>query len=79
MRNAQLASPAADNYGDIIFEKNVGEGSPLKIPRGQNALWTKGGLKYAPPIRQAAAVCEPRGEGPGGWGTGRRRGRPEPF
>ena len=31
--------------------RNVGQGSPLKIQRGQNALWTKGGLQYAPPIR----------------------------
>jgi general L-amino acid transport system substrate-binding protein len=38
------------NYGES-FEKNVGQGSPLKIQRGQNALWTKGGLQYAPPIR----------------------------
>ncbi|MFL5055895.1 MAG: amino acid ABC transporter substrate-binding protein [Microvirga sp.] len=38
------------NYGET-FEKNVGQGSPLKIQRGQNALWTKGGLQYAPPIR----------------------------
>jgi general L-amino acid transport system substrate-binding protein len=38
------------NYGES-FERNVGEGSPLKIKRGQNALWTKGGLQYAPPIR----------------------------
>jgi len=38
------------NYGES-FEKNVGEGSLLKIARGQNALWTKGGLQYAPPIR----------------------------
>ncbi|APF37805.1 amino acid ABC transporter substrate-binding protein [Chelatococcus daeguensis] len=38
------------NYGEI-FEKNVGEGSLLKIKRGLNALWTKGGLQYAPPIR----------------------------
>ena len=38
------------NYGEI-FERNVGEGSPLKIERGLNALWTKGGLQYAPPIR----------------------------
>ncbi|MEA2936492.1 MAG: ral L-amino acid transport system substrate-binding protein [Variibacter sp.] len=38
------------NYGEI-FEKNVGQGSPLKIARGQNGLWTKGGLQYAPPIR----------------------------
>ncbi len=38
------------NYGEI-FERNVGAGSPLKIGRGLNALWTKGGLQYAPPIR----------------------------
>jgi general L-amino acid transport system substrate-binding protein len=38
------------NYGEI-FEKNVGEGSRLKIKRGQNALWTKGGLQYGIPIR----------------------------
>ena len=38
------------NYGEI-FEKNVGQGSPLKIQRGLNALWTKGGLQYAPPVR----------------------------
>ena len=38
------------NYGEL-FEKNVGAGSPLKIARGLNALWTKGGLQYAPPIR----------------------------
>ena len=34
-----------------VFERNVGQGSPLKIARGLNALWTKGGLQYAPPIR----------------------------
>src|SRR6266550_1630454 len=38
------------NYGEV-FEKNVGQGSPLKIARGVNALWTKGGLQYAPPVR----------------------------
>ena len=38
------------NYGEV-FERNVGQGSPLKIPRGLNALWTKGGIQYAPPIR----------------------------
>lgn len=38
------------NYGES-FERNVGMGSPLKIARGQNELWTKGGLQYAPPIR----------------------------
>jgi len=38
------------NYGEV-FEKNVGEGSKLKIKRGQNALWTKGGLQYGLPVR----------------------------
>jgi general L-amino acid transport system substrate-binding protein len=38
------------NYGEV-FEKNVGSGSLLKISRGLNNLWTKGGLQYAPPIR----------------------------
>jgi general L-amino acid transport system substrate-binding protein len=38
------------NYGES-FERNVGMGSPIKIKRGINALWTQGGLQYAPPIR----------------------------
>jgi general L-amino acid transport system substrate-binding protein len=38
------------NYGEI-FERNVGETTPLKIARGINAQWNKGGLQYAPPIR----------------------------
>jgi len=38
------------NYGEA-FERNVGMGSPLKISRGLNALWSKGGIMYAPPIR----------------------------
>ena len=38
------------NYGES-FERNVGQGSILKIDRGLNNLWTKGGLQYAPPIR----------------------------
>jgi general L-amino acid transport system substrate-binding protein len=38
------------NYGEI-FERNVGMGSPLKIERGLNALWTDGGLQYAMPVR----------------------------
>ncbi|MBV7519014.1 amino acid ABC transporter substrate-binding protein [Ensifer sp. ENS12] len=38
------------NYGEI-FERNLGEQSPLKIKRGANALWKDGGLQYAPPIR----------------------------
>jgi general L-amino acid transport system substrate-binding protein len=38
------------NYGES-FDRNVGDGSPIKIKRGLNALWSKGGLQYAPPIR----------------------------
>jgi len=38
------------NYGES-FERNVGSGSALKIGRGLNALWSDGGLQYAPPIR----------------------------
>jgi general L-amino acid transport system substrate-binding protein len=38
------------NYGEM-FERNVGTGSPLKIARGLNRLWSKGGIMYAPPAR----------------------------
>lgn len=41
---------AVGNYGEI-FDRNVGKDSPIKITRGLNALWNKGGLQYAPPIR----------------------------
>ena len=38
------------NYGEV-YERTVGVGSPLGIPRGINQLWSKGGILYAPPIR----------------------------
>ncbi len=38
------------NYGEV-FDRTVGKDSPLKIKRGLNALWTKGGLQYSPPFR----------------------------
>jgi general L-amino acid transport system substrate-binding protein len=38
------------NYGEI-FERNVGKNTSLGIERGLNALWTEGGLMYAPPFR----------------------------
>ncbi|MBV9539717.1 MAG: amino acid ABC transporter substrate-binding protein, partial [Alphaproteobacteria bacterium] len=38
------------NYGEI-YERNVGMNTPLKLQRGLNALWNKGGIMYAPPIR----------------------------
>jgi general L-amino acid transport system substrate-binding protein len=41
---------ATGNYGEI-YERNVGTQSRLSIPRGLNALWTKGGIQYAPPVR----------------------------
>jgi len=47
---ALRAVQAGGNYGEI-FERNLGMASPLKLPRGMNALWSKGGILYAPPIR----------------------------
>lgn len=47
---ALLAIKAVGNYGES-FERNVGSGSQLKIDRGLNNLWNKGGIQYAPPIR----------------------------
>ena len=38
------------NYGEV-FDRNVGRESSLKIDRGLNALWNKGGILYAPPFR----------------------------
>ena len=38
------------NYGEV-YERNVGMGSKLGIPRGLNQLWNAGGILYAPPIR----------------------------
>ncbi len=38
------------NYGEM-FEANVGPDTPLGISRGLNALWSSGGIMYAPPIR----------------------------
>ena len=38
------------NYGEI-FERNLGGGSPLRIERGLNRLYTNGGILYAPPNR----------------------------
>ena len=38
------------NYGEV-FDRNVGRGSPIKLERGLNRLWTDGGLMYAPRLR----------------------------
>jgi general L-amino acid transport system substrate-binding protein len=47
---AYRALKTVGNYGEI-FERNVGPKSELKLPRGANNLWSKGGLMYAPPVR----------------------------
>ena len=44
------AIKAGGNYGEI-YERNVGKGSPLKLERGLNGLWSKGGLMYAIPFK----------------------------
>ncbi|MET0541585.1 MAG: amino acid ABC transporter substrate-binding protein [Variovorax sp.] len=44
------AIKAVGNYGEI-FERNVGPKSVLKLPRGANNLWNKGGLLYALPVK----------------------------
>jgi general L-amino acid transport system substrate-binding protein len=38
------------NYGEI-FDRNVGPKTPLRLERGLNDLWTRGGLMYAAPFR----------------------------
>ncbi|HVX81835.1 MAG TPA: amino acid ABC transporter substrate-binding protein [Devosiaceae bacterium] len=38
------------NYADI-YDRNIGEQTPLKLPRGLNALWSRGGIQYSPPVR----------------------------
>jgi len=47
---AVRAVKAGGHYGEI-FERNVGQQSPLKLQRGLNRLWSQGGLMFAPPIR----------------------------
>jgi len=41
---------AVGNYGEV-FGRNIGTDTPLKIERGLNALWSEGGIQYAPPVR----------------------------
>ncbi|MEY3758042.1 MAG: amino-acid transporter subunit [Cyanobacteriota bacterium] len=44
------AIQAVGNYGEV-FERSVGQGSPLKLERGLNRQWKQGGLIYSPPFR----------------------------
>jgi general L-amino acid transport system substrate-binding protein len=46
----KTAIMAVGNYGEI-FARNIGEGTSINLARGLNALWTQGGLQYAPPFR----------------------------
>lgn len=41
---------AVGNYGEV-FDRNLGPNTPIGMDRGLNALWSKGGLMYAPPLR----------------------------
>jgi len=41
---------AVGNYGEI-YDRHLGPGTPFELERGPNALWTDGGLIYAPPYR----------------------------
>ncbi len=47
---AVRAIAAGGNYGEI-FERNIGENTPIGLARGLNAQWTEGGLLYSPPFR----------------------------
>ncbi|MBO1351436.1 MAG: amino acid ABC transporter substrate-binding protein [Hormoscilla sp. GUM202] len=38
------------NYGEV-YDRNLGKNSQIKLPRGENDLWTRGGLLYSPPFR----------------------------
>lgn len=41
---------AGGNYGEV-FERYIGENTPIGLARGLNAQWTEGGLLYSPPFR----------------------------
>lgn len=47
---AARAIAAVGNYGEV-FERNIGESTPIGLARGLNAQWTDGGLQYSPPFR----------------------------
>ncbi len=47
---AVRAISVGGNYGEL-FEKNIGENTPVGLARGLNAQWTNGGLIYSPPFR----------------------------
>lgn len=46
---ARRAVAVSGNYGEI-FAATIGEQTAIGLARGLNALWTQGGLLYAPPL-----------------------------
>jgi general L-amino acid transport system substrate-binding protein len=47
---AKRAIAVGGNYGEV-FERNIGENTPIGLARGLNAQWTDGGILYSPPFR----------------------------
>jgi general L-amino acid transport system substrate-binding protein len=47
---AARAIAAVGNYGEI-YDRHLGAGSAIQLPRGPNALWRDGGLLVAPLVR----------------------------
>ena len=47
---ALRAIAAGGHYGEI-FAANIGQQTPIGLPRGLNAQWTQGGLMFSPPFR----------------------------
>ncbi|MGG7516704.1 amino acid ABC transporter substrate-binding protein [Allorhizobium undicola] len=47
---AKRAIMAGGNYGEI-YDANLGTETPIKLARGMNAQWTKGGMIYSQPFR----------------------------
>ena len=44
------ALKSVGNYKEL-FDRNLGTGSPLKLDRGLNDLYRRGGLMYSPPMQ----------------------------
>ena len=47
---AQHVIADVGNYGEV-FDRNLGIGTPIALERGLNALWSRGGLLFAPPLK----------------------------
>jgi general L-amino acid transport system substrate-binding protein len=45
------------NYGEI-YERHLGPNTPMRIPRGLNALWNMGGLLFAPTFDNPLPVVQ---------------------